>query len=283
MEAVFFFMVGKDKNNFEFIGGIFIKRVLLGSCLFFLLGIYLIFSTTTHAQNLDKRQIPVLMYHNVLSDTENKRMRNNNIITEVEFTKQMDYLRQNGFHTLTLQDLERFLYDKCSLPEKSVVLTFDDGYLGNLTYAYPVLKDHHMKAAIAVMPHLLQAENRKVPKEVQTFSLRQFGGKEDVFSLVSHTDELHDKKNGIALIKVLPEETVYQDIRNSKQFLRTDYLVYPYGAYNERTIRIVQRAGYKMAFGMSEGYVRQGDNPFHLKRIYVYRGMPLSEFVRKVN
>jgi peptidoglycan/xylan/chitin deacetylase (PgdA/CDA1 family) len=276
-------MVGKDKNNFDFIGGIFIKRVLLGSWLFFLLGIYFIYSTTIDAKTLDQRQIPVLMYHNVLSDTENKRMRNSNIITEVEFTKQMDYLRQNGFHTLTLQDLERFLYDKCSLPEKPVVLTFDDGYLGNLTFAYPVLKGYHMKAAIAVMPHLLQAENRKVPKEVQTFSLRQFGGKEDVFSLVSHTDELHDKKNGIALIKVLPEETVYQDIRNSKLFLRTDYLVYPYGAYNERAIRIVKRAGYKMAFGMNEGYVHQGDNPYRLKRIYVYRGMPLSEFVRKVN
>lgn len=276
-------MVGKDKNNFDFNGGVFIKRVLLGSWLFFLLGIYFSYSTTIHAKTLEQRQIPVLMYHNVLSDTENKRMRNSNIITEVEFTKQMDYLRQNGFHTLTLQELERFLYNKCFLPEKSVVLTFDDGYLGNLTYAYPVLKGHHMKAAIAVMPHLLQAENRKVPKEVQTFSLQQFSGKEDVFSLVSHTDELHDKKNGIALIKVLPEETVYQDIRNSKEFLRTDYLVYPYGEYNERTIRIVQRAGYKMAFGMSEGYVHQGDNPFHLRRIYVYRGMPLSEFERKVN
>jgi peptidoglycan/xylan/chitin deacetylase (PgdA/CDA1 family) len=254
------------------------KRVIIGIGLLFLF----LHTQSAAARALHQKQIPVLMYHNVLSDQENKRMRNSNIITDIEFAKQMTYLRQKGFHVITLAELERFLYEKTSLPQKSVVLTFDDGYLGNLTYAYPILKKYHMQAAIAVLPHLLQAENRKVPQEVQTFSMRQFRGKEDVFSLVSHTDELHEKKNGVALIKVVPETTVYQDIRYTRQFLHTKYLVYPYGAYNQRAIRLAKQAGYKMAFGMNEGYVHQGDDPYRLQRIYIYRGMLISEFARKL-
>lgn len=53
----------------------------------------------------------------------------------------MYYLYENGFHTATLDELQPFLDGEFTLPEKTVVLTFDDGYYSNALYAYPILKN----------------------------------------------------------------------------------------------------------------------------------------------
>ena len=91
-------------------------------------------------------QVPVLMYHH-LTDGE----QNSATITPALFREHMEALADAGYQTVSLAELRSYVYEGGSLPEKPVLLTFDDGYESNYELAYPVLKEFGMKAAIFVI------------------------------------------------------------------------------------------------------------------------------------
>ena len=89
--------------------------------------------------------IPILMYHHILTPTEkaNSPFANaNTTVTTIEFNGQMQYLKDQGYTTISLLDLESYLNKSKNLPGKSIVITFDDGLISTREYAYPVLKKH---------------------------------------------------------------------------------------------------------------------------------------------
>lgn len=91
--------------------------------------------------------IPVLTYHHLLKNEENKRFRHTSTTTSnVAFSNQMTYLKQAGYDTLSLYQLEAYLKNQINLPGKAVVLTFDDGLKSVYRYAYPVFKDDGLRA-----------------------------------------------------------------------------------------------------------------------------------------
>lgn len=94
---------------------------------------------------LDAQQdngIPVLTYHHILRDEENTRFRHTSTTTSVRaFNNQMTWLRDRGYTTLTLYQLEGYLRKSMNLPARAVVLTFDDGLKSVSRYAYPILKN----------------------------------------------------------------------------------------------------------------------------------------------
>lgn len=83
-------------------------------------------------------QVPVLMYHH-LSESG---------LTPERFEQQMSALYGAGYHTVSFQELKAYVEQGASLPEKPVVITFDDGYASNYEYAYPVLQKYGFKATI---------------------------------------------------------------------------------------------------------------------------------------
>lgn len=89
--------------------------------------------------------IPVLMYHHILTPEEKANSRFANLdttITTIEFNNQMDFLKQNGFTTILTKDLEKYINRQVNLPDKTVVITIDDGNISSRLYAYPKLKEH---------------------------------------------------------------------------------------------------------------------------------------------
>lgn len=89
--------------------------------------------------------VPILMYHyisDVPPNDPNPRLRRGLSVSPQLFNQQLDYLKQRGFHSVTLNQLMNALYYGVSLPDKPIVLTFDDGYLDGYTAAYPALKAH---------------------------------------------------------------------------------------------------------------------------------------------
>src|SRR5689334_3107052 len=89
--------------------------------------------------------VPVLCYHNLAPQAKGRM-----ILGAKAFEEQMRYLKSNGFRVINLKQFVEFVALKRQLPQKSVLLTFDDGYRSFLQYAYPVLKDLGFTATLFV-------------------------------------------------------------------------------------------------------------------------------------
>src|SRR4051812_30623156 len=94
--------------------------------------------------------IPVLMFHGVADDVL-KIPYGFLLQPAAHFEACIKYLARNRFTTITLQDLYEHLKTNKSLPQKPIVLTFDDGYLDNWVYVYPILKKYGLRATIFVV------------------------------------------------------------------------------------------------------------------------------------
>ena len=99
--------------------------------------------------------VTVLMYHRVLAEEElepwhyqDKEKIYDTIVLKEAFTEQMQFLSEQGYVTLTLKEFELFMLGELDVPEKSVLITFDDGFKDNFTEAYPILKSHNFNATI---------------------------------------------------------------------------------------------------------------------------------------
>ncbi|MFV9997921.1 MAG: hypothetical protein AB8W37_10145 [Arsenophonus endosymbiont of Dermacentor nuttalli] len=119
----------KDKHNSAYISSWFI--INLGGRLAFIDG---------QDVSLD-REIPILIYHHLLPDNENKLFRHTSTTTSVAaFKAQMDYLKEAGCQTITLDEVDGYLKKKINLPGKVVSIMFDDGLKSVYRYAYSILK-----------------------------------------------------------------------------------------------------------------------------------------------
>ncbi|MCG8499151.1 MAG: polysaccharide deacetylase family protein [Firmicutes bacterium] len=229
-------------------------------------------------------KIPVLMYHHMLRDEENKLFKENGAVIGVDkFEEQMKFLHEQGFHTITLAEMEKFLDKEITLPEKSLLITFDDGYLSNYIYAYPILKKYGLKAAV----FMITAEVAGTPQPFDPDALTRFSWEEmekskDVFEFESHTHAMHSKADGVAYLLCKSDQKIKEDLAVSKQLLSSKYFAYPYGAYNAATIDILKDLGFKMAFTTKEGSVAQDSNPYELKRYAIWPNTTLKKFKKIV-
>ena len=90
-------------------------------------------------------RLPVIMYHGLCTK---KEKRGRYMIDPDCFEQDLIYLKNNGFQTILVSELVSHFENNTPLPEKPVLLTFDDGYLNNYTIAFPLLKKYNMKAVL---------------------------------------------------------------------------------------------------------------------------------------
>lgn len=110
-------------------------------------------SASVPSSAVSSRRIPVIMYHQISKTGKNT---GKYVISAKDLEKDFIYLRDNGYETVSVTELIDFVKGKGSLPEKSVMLTFDDGYETGFTVLYPLLKKYNMKAVISVIGSLTE-------------------------------------------------------------------------------------------------------------------------------
>lgn len=111
------------------------------------------FSTISAAYSADQIKedavrLPIIMYHSILKDPAAQC---DYVISPDLLESDFKYLKDNGYTTISMTQLFNYVYANKSLPDKPVLLTFDDGYLNNMTYALPLLEKYDMQAVIAVV------------------------------------------------------------------------------------------------------------------------------------
>lgn len=234
-------------------------------------------------------KIPVLMYHHLLMEEDIDKYnwsKNSSVLSVEVFQEQMDYLYENGFYTATLDELQAFLDEKITLPEKTVVITFDDGYFSNALYAYPIMKEYNFRGTIFMLGYRVDAPQQTFdPSDTQSLSLKRAYKYRDVFDYESHTYKLHDmddKREPLLLSS--DEKTILEDLVKNKELLNAKYFAYPNGKYDENTLEYLKETGHEMAFTIKQGYVTKDLNRYELPRFAISpHKMPFSRFMRIVN
>ncbi|MDP2682711.1 MAG: polysaccharide deacetylase family protein [Deltaproteobacteria bacterium] len=229
--------------------------------------------------------VPVFMYHHV-----NPHKGDMVTVTPGVFDAQMKFLSETGYRTLSAGELVEFAGGNLAINGKAVAVTFDDGYLDNYVYAFPVLKRYGIKAtiflatdwvekasmvmnngAISIPSHKegkgLMSGNR-FHKVVMNWDMIREMQESKLVEFYSHT-MTHRK------CAELPEDELKRELKDSKTIIEErlrrpcPYLCWPKGSYNESSIRIAKESGYKALFTTERDIVKHGSDRFHLGRIVV--------------
>nr|WP_313885214.1 polysaccharide deacetylase family protein [Clostridium sp. DJ247] len=218
----------------------------------------------------NNKSVPVLMYHSIDYEKDNELR----VPTE-KFREQMKYIKDNGYTTLTFNELYDFFINNTPVPEKSVVITFDDGYEDNYKNAYPILKEYGINATIFVITATIDTDKEYLTSE----QLKEM--QHNDIDIESHTVK-HDKLNSLSY------ENQLQTLKDSKRYLEDllnkdiKYIGYPFGIWNDDTIKAAKDAGYKMAFTTVSGWANKTQGIYILNRVYVSSNLGMNEFIRRL-
>ena len=213
------------------------------------------------------RDVPVLMWHNLAEDSSGDMT-----ISVDTFRAQIEALHEAGFKTVSLQQLYDYVHFGTELPEKPIVLTFDDGYFSNYEYAFPILQEYDMQATIFAIGVSVGKDTYKDTDHAMT---PHFGADEaremvdsGLISVQSHTFDMHQWppfEDGNAQVRetLLPfdgeadadyEAAVEADFAESRELLESitgqpvNALAFPEGAYVTLTQDALRSAGAELTF-----------------------------------
>lgn len=222
--------------------------------------------------------IVVLTYHHLL---EQKDAGSNPAVVTVEnFKNQMKYLKDNHYETITLEKLHDYINNNTTIPKKSVVITFDDGYQSVYQYAYPILKEYHYKASVFMITSKITDKSAPFsPHKLTYMSKEEMHSAQDVFEFACHTHNLHilDSNKKSLLVKADPQEII-KDLKTSKKIVKTKYFAYPYGQYNDLVVNSLKEEGFELAFTVHKGTIDKKSDKMHLNRISIYNSTTMKEF-----
>ena len=222
--------------------------------------LFLLLPVSVQAQAAFKG-IPVLLYHYVGAEAPDYPYLN---VATPEFSRQMKELRERGYRSVSLGDLTAYMQGSpVKLPEKPVLITFDDGYEDNYTQAFPVLKQEGFRAAIFMVQSNFNRKNRLSVQQIQ--EMEQAG-----IEIGSHT---RSHPNLTKLAASALEQEVGQSRRGVERLAGRpiDYFAYPGGFYNLEVLEKTAQSGYAGAFTVLPGVNRPDkDNPYLLRRIPVF-------------
>jgi hypothetical protein len=196
--------------------------------------------------------VPILEYH-VLGAAPEGAPYPELFVGRDDFRRQMDWLAHHGFEAVTLDLVQDAWYRGGTLPRKPVVISFDDGYRPQFTFALPTLRKHGWAGVLN-----LKAEGTDLYHS-NVEAMLAAG-----WELASHTIDHSD-------LTTLDAAGLQRELAESRQILRDEYGVpvrnfcYPAGRFDARVIAAVEAAGYEGAATEIPGYARRGQ-PYRLAR-----------------
>ena len=215
------------------------------------------------------------MYHEVSEVTErNKKTRHTNPIYSLsieQFREQMEYISKNGYQTLSLNELiDHTTHDH----QKSIVITFDDGFADNYTNAFPILKSLGLTATVFVVTDFVGK-----PKYMSWQQLRQMNT--EGISIQSHTVSHRP-------LTVLKTNEIIYELDGSKKRIEdhlgapVDFLSVPHGMIDEKVVGVARSTGYRAICTAEPAFSHSYGNPAILNRINISDRCEIATFEKLV-
>lgn len=228
-----------------------------------LLGIILLIASfVVHADctTKDANFIPVLAYHRIVDDITPGMT----VVSESRFTNTMIAIKAAGFHTATISELSEHMECKRSLPDKTVVITFDDGWKDQLIAA-KILKQFDMKATFYVMSGVFNDARYMTIQEIKELS------KDFEIGAHSHTHFPHYHEKGINLSEMVGEIVISKKILSHILEKPVESYAWPYGYSTGAGIEYAKQLGMKsLVMINSQSKNKIGMSVHDIERINVY-------------
>jgi poly-beta-1,6-N-acetyl-D-glucosamine N-deacetylase len=189
-------------------------------------------------------RVPVMMYHDILSE---KKVFFD--VTPQEFEAHLQLIQAQGLTPITLDQLTVHLRTGLPLPEKPILLTFDDGYEGHFTHVYPLLKKYGYPAVFSIYTNKV---GKRMGRSSLTWEQVKQMAADPLVTIASHS--VSHPPN---LTKV-PEAQLVKEVQESKQILEQQlgipirYFTYPEGHYDAKVANLVGSSGYLAALTMND-------------------------------
>ena len=212
--------------------------------------------------------LPILTYHSI-DDS-------GSVISTPcrQFRDQMQFLRDRQFNIVSLKQLVTLILNKQPLPDKTVAITFDDGFANLYSVAYPILRSCGFTATIFLVPGYCGKNNQwpGQPEGIPTLDLLDWERiremNDDGFDFGAHTMEHAD-------LSTLPTERAREEIVSSKLIIQehlgksVEFFAYPYGTKNKE-IEAMVRMNFHGACGTNLGFTNMNSNIYELPRIDMF-------------
>lgn len=218
--------------------------------------------------------LPICMYHYVYDPASPPENLDSNYISTDSLAEEMKYLHDNGYYFPTWQEVRDYVDGKLLLPEKSIVLTFDDGpnymYLGT-----PILEQYQTPATSFVITSYWNDREML------------YGYASDYLTFESHSHKMHQGGGSIGhggIYTAMSREEVLADLEKSFEICgNKDAFAYPFGDYTEEGCSTLEEAGLLCAVTTENAKCYPGDNPYLLPRVRMLGSQTLEAFISAIN
>ena len=206
----------------------------------------------------DRISVPILIYHSIrlYRDTDFAGVRKY-ITTPEALEEEFAYLKENGYVSVSFDDLEHRLQSDTALPPKPVIICFDDGPETQYTYALPLLRKYSFTATFFLFTNAIGRAHYLSWGQVLELSA-------EGMQIGCHS-MFHPY-----LTRISSEKKLWQEIAGSKEILEAHLgkpvtaFAYPFGQYNDHIIELVKEVGYSCARGTYPGIIHSREDLFTL-------------------
>lgn len=203
-------------------------------------------------------------------------------VWEEDFVAQMEFLATQGFAVVTPQQALDFFLGRTDLPDRAVLLTFDDLWKQGMSTAHPVLRRHGF-SALAFLVRSWIFDHPQEPRTGSPVCLAQgeWQPMRDVFSLANHTDRLHTRGATGPTGLTVSEADFVNDLRCCEEWTTLKgVFAYPFGAVGPGAVAGLVSEGFSLAFTTEPGGNDRSTDRLRLRRNLVPCGMGLDGFAK---
>ncbi len=219
----------------------------------------------------ENQKIPVLNYH-FFYETWDENCHQGICLKMDRFREQLQYLKDNGYTTLTIEEFTKWMYGELEVPEKSVLITVDDGMYGtsikNGNHLIPALEKYQVNATIFLITAWGDLEDYSSPyvdvqSHTHSLHIEQHCGYRSKVNCVSYDELLTDLKKSIERVG-----------NNANSFC------FPFYESTPTSIKAVKEAGFKIAFVGGYRKASRNDDKYKIPRYPIHDSITMNEFIK---
>jgi peptidoglycan/xylan/chitin deacetylase (PgdA/CDA1 family) len=210
-------------------------------------------------------KVPILMYHYISAPpVDANAIRRDLSVSPELFAQHLDYMREAGYTTISMDELVLALTVGTPLPERPIVLTFDDGYRDAYEHAYPLLQERGYTGTVFLVTSFIDQQNPNYVTWEQVAEMSAGG-----MSMESH-GYTHDEMEGRDREYLIWQMLGSKEAIEARTGETVRFFCYPSGYYDEHAMQVLQELGYWAATTIVFGQEHTSDSLFDLHRVRIH-------------